>query len=245
MSNDNPTIRRPVFACDIVRYSRHDEFGQEEAQEALHEVLVRASADARLDREQWGTQDQGDGELVGLPPGLDEAQVIAEYFAALRNQLYQYNRKIAAPYRLRLRFAVHQGNTRYGAKGFVGDAPVHVSRILDAPEAKRALRDADDADIALIVSSTIYEEVIKQDRYEPRAKEFRKITVDLPDKGFREEAWIHLPTRTPPQATGDHTPEPEAPRSPGGPGDQHITGPYTITATRAAGRDYHEHGDAR
>lgn len=247
MNDDNPTIRRLVFACDIVQYGRHDQFGQEVAQKDLHDVLVQASADARLDRGLWSTQDQGDGELALLPPGLDEAEVISGYFQALRNRLYHYNRTRAEQYRLRLRFAVHQGNTRLGPTGFVGLAPVYVCRILDAAEAKQAMRDHDEPDIVLIASSTIYDEVIRENQYEPRAEEFEKITVAPPDKGFREHAWIHLPSRTPPQAqaSGEGKPKPDPPRTPapGGAGDQHI-GQLTINAGRASARDYHEHGDA-
>lgn len=249
MNDENPTIRRLVFACDIVRYGRHDEFGQGEAQSALHTVLAQAAKDARLDRGLWSTQDQGDGELAALAAGMDEARVISEYFAALRNQLYQYNRKTAPAYRLRLRFAVHQGNTRLGPTGFVGDAPVHVCRLLDGAEPKKALLKAEDADIVLIVSSSIYEEVIAQNRFEPRADEFRRVTVEHPEKAFRADAWIHLPNRIPP-SEGTAKAEPRVPMDDDqrrddppvqfGGGDQLFSGSIDIDAGWVAQRDVHE-----
>lgn len=195
MPENNPRIRRLLIDCDIERYSKRDDPGQREAQRGLIELLKNSCEDAEIDRSLWSTQPQGDGELAVLPSGLDEGKVISSIFHAMKINLYRYNQKLNDEYRIRMRVCVHQGITQIADAGVVGQATVHVDRLLNAPQAKRALADNRRADIILIVSQSIYDEVIRHYESEPRADQFEQIRVTIPDKEFDDVAWVHVPER--------------------------------------------------
>jgi hypothetical protein len=195
VDTSGPGIRRLCVAVDLERYSRRDNPGQQAAQAAMVQILRDAAERGAIDRAQWFRQQQGDGELALLPPGIDEARVITSLVRELRTGLFQHNRHANAAARLRLRVAVHQGITHVAANGFAGEAVNTVCRLCDSAPAKTALQRHGQSDLVLIVSQAIYEDVIAHDVCDVRAREFSQVTVELPDKDFSARAWIYVPDR--------------------------------------------------
>lgn len=213
-------VRRLCVAVDLERYSRRDNPGQQAAQAGMVRVLREAGERAALERAHWATQQQGDGELALLPPGVDEARVIALLVRELRAGLFQYNRHANASARLRMRVAIHQGITYVAENGFAGDAVNVVCRLRDAPPAKTALERYRKADLVLIVSQTIYEDVIAHDVYDLRSEEFSRVHVELQDKGFNAPAWIYVSDRTEATAGASAEAEPGSASAPTAHGPQ-------------------------
>ncbi|MFI6579233.1 hypothetical protein ACIBFB_25895 [Nocardiopsis sp. NPDC050513] len=191
----SPGIRRMCVFGDARSYSTRDALGQIEVQRALTTGLGTACERARIDRAHWIRQEQGDGELALLPPGIDEAWTLNGLVRELRAWLYHYNRDRNDEARLRVRLAVHEGIVYAADNGFAGEAVVTLTRLCNASAAKQALTDNPRADLVVIVSERIFNDVVSQNLHELLADDFSEVRVDDPAKGFRERAWVALPGR--------------------------------------------------
>jgi hypothetical protein len=178
------------IAFDLERYSEGTDAAQVEKQRAMKGLVEEACALGALERAHWIRQEQGDGELALLPPGIDEARVITALWREFREGLHRYNRGANDAARLRMRVAVHEGITYIADSGFAGTAVNTVCRLRDCKAAKDALSDAH-GDMILIVSDRIYEDDIRgYDALDLPAPAFAETVIDMPDKGFRATAFI-------------------------------------------------------
>ncbi|GAA3748893.1 hypothetical protein HDA32_001209 [Spinactinospora alkalitolerans] len=194
MEYPTPAIRRMCLAVDAESYGGRGRRAQIDAQEWLIRIMDMVCDNADLDRSCWDVQPQGDGELALLQPGIEEARVIAYFTHELAMALYHHNANLRDEARLRLRVAFDQGNVSLGANGYAGAAVVSVCRLRDSAEAKRALRDNPDVDFALVVSDSIYSDVVGQGDYDLYSREFTPVEVADEEKCFHARAWIHVPT---------------------------------------------------
>jgi hypothetical protein len=199
-------VRRMCVAFDLEHYSRRPDAGQIEAQRAMAGLLRGAGERGALERAQWLTQELGDGELALLPPGIDEARVITSLWRGLQEGLHRYNRHASAAARLRMRVAVHEGQTYIADNGFAGDAINTVCRLCDCAEVKDAL-SATDGDLVLIVSDRIFDDVIRgYDAHDLPPSAFANVTIAMSDKEFRAEAYIFSGTASSRSAAGKAPP---------------------------------------
>jgi hypothetical protein len=185
-------VRRLCIAVDLERYSQRPDSAQIEAQRAMSGLLREAGDHGALERAQWMIQQQGDGELALLPPGIDEAYVITSLIHELNAGLHRYNRHASATARLRMRVAAHEGVTYVAEAGFAGDAINTVCRLRDSHELKDAL-SATRNDLVLIVSHRIYHDVIcGHDAFDLPPARFRETEIVMPDKNFQTQAFIYV-----------------------------------------------------
>ncbi|WP_117212241.1 hypothetical protein [Allorhizocola rhizosphaerae] len=174
------------------QYSRRDNLGQYRAQQAFHEVMTQAVEAVGLRRGDWTTQQAGDGELGILPPDASEPTVVAELVPALDRLLRQYNRGLLPEAKVRLRVAIHQGLVHLGgANGFPGDAVNEVCRLRDADVLRHALKTFGNASVALIVSESIFRDVVRHGYRGLRPERFAPVRVKVKD--FNAPAWIYVP----------------------------------------------------
>jgi hypothetical protein len=189
-------------------YSRRNNVLQHRAQLAFRRIMDDATTDVGLDRVDWLIQQGGDGELAILPPGTSERTVAAKLAPVADRLLREHNQGLAPEAKVRLRLAVHQGLVHLdGANGFPSDAVVHVCRLVDSPQLKQALREFPGADVALVVSDSLYHEVIEHYR-DLRPEHFLEVRAAIPDKGFSAPAWIYVPGEN----AADARPGPAAPQ---------------------------------
>jgi hypothetical protein len=209
-------VRRMCIAVDLEHYSRRTDAGQIEAQRAMSKLVREAGERGGLGRAQWLTQDRGDGELALLPPGIDEAHVVTALWRELREGLHRYNRHANAAARLRMRVAVHEGQTYIADSGFAGDAINTVCRLCDCTAAKDALSGTE-GDLVLIVSDRIFFDVIRgYDAHDLPSSAFTEVKIQMPDKGFSARAFTFTgsaPGAAPDGPPGEHAaqPSPDAP----------------------------------
>lgn len=174
------------------RYSPRDNLRQYRAQQLFREVMAEAVANIGLDRESWTTQQSGDGELAILPAETSELTVVADFVPALDRILRDHNRSLLPEAKVRLRVAIHQGLVHLtGANGFPGEAVVEVSRLLDAEPLRQALRTFPQASVALIVSRSIFQDVVRHGYRGLRPDRFVQVQVAV--KQLAAEAWISVP----------------------------------------------------
>jgi class 3 adenylate cyclase len=133
------------------------------------------------------------GAFFLLPPGVNEARVVAGLAGELRLALRRRNQDHGpdAPRRLRLRAAFHQGPTRVADTGFVGRAVDTVHRLRDCAELRAELLRHPGADLAVVLSAQLFEDVIGYEHRDLRRTLFRRVLIPFPD-GVGE-AWISLP----------------------------------------------------
>jgi hypothetical protein len=153
-------IYRLLLAVDVEKYSARDAREQLRAQTDLRNILSIAAENVGLDRSQWYEQVSGDGELAVLPEDVDVSLVVGDFTRQLQLVLAEFNQRHTRTARLRIRVALHHGTLTPGPFGPAGDAPIVVSRLLNAKPLRRVLAEHPDRDVALIVSSSLYRDVV-------------------------------------------------------------------------------------
>src|SRR5436190_24223473 len=120
--------RRFCVSVDAQGYGDRDDQRQRALQDGLIKVLSEAADGARLNRDRWHKQPNGDGEVALLPEVNPEPEprVVDDYVRELDNALSRHNRDLRPEARLRLRVAMHFGVAQLGKNGYTGRAPVDV-----------------------------------------------------------------------------------------------------------------------
>lgn len=187
---ETPT-RRMIFTADVEHYSGRSAWSQIDIQQDLVDAISDAASAVGLDHGRWLRQVQGDAELALLPPGTDEAVVLADLARELARRLRRRNYDRAENGRMRLRMALHAGITHIGANGFAGKAPVVVCRLRDSDVLRAALAAVPDAELAVIVPSDLYEDLVRNEYRGLRPADFARVHVT--NKEFTADAYIWLP----------------------------------------------------
>lgn len=159
--SDTQLVYRVLVAVDIQAYSKLDTREQLGAQRDLADALDRAARLAGLEPNRWDRQVGGDGELSLLPEDIDPSVVVGGFTTRLSDELRRINARTPGRPRLRLRVALHHGTLTAGPFGPAGEAPIVVQRLLDAAPLRRLLTEDPGRDLALIVSDSLYEDVVR------------------------------------------------------------------------------------
>ncbi len=185
--DNNRLMYRLVVAVDVEKYSTRDAREQLRAQTELQRILNMAAQNAGLDQRDWYEQVSGDGELVVLPDDVDVSTVVGDFTCQLEAILGEYNRRTRES-RLRLRVAMHHGTLLPGPFGPAGDAPIVVSRLLDAKPLRKLLAEQQERDLALIVSQTLYQDVVRTGFCSLDPDEFQPVRVNA--KGIQYHGFV-------------------------------------------------------
>jgi len=188
---DEDFSRRVLLCMDAKGYSDRNDIEQHELQQVLINVIKAAAEEAGLDRRQWDVQSTGDGELAVLPQDSAEWTVIDEFPAALSGALTVHNSDRRDHARLRMRLAIHQGLVRRADGGYAGQGVVTVSRMVDSAQARQALIACPTADLVVLLSPSLFNEVVLQRHTHLSSKDFREVSIR--NKKFHSSAWLYVP----------------------------------------------------
>ncbi|MGW0145995.1 hypothetical protein ACWEGS_19715 [Streptomyces sp. NPDC004822] len=183
--------RRLLLAVDAKGYGGVDVLTQRQFQEAIQRLLAEAAQAAGLERERWATQEGGDSVLAVLPDGASEPALVDPFMRHLDAGLRAFNHGRRPEAWLRLRSAVHFGTASPAPTGFVGRAPVETGRILDSAPLRSALAAVPDACLAVGVSATVFNDVVREAYTTFRAQEFREVRIA--EKEYAGRAWLWVP----------------------------------------------------
>jgi hypothetical protein len=174
---------------DIECYAQNGNRAQVVLQGRLKDVLDRTlrSAEVVLDRT-W-RQDQGHGQLIVLPVGINEATVVPLLIRGLLAHLDR-DLKRSPQIPLRLLVSLVQGIVTRAKTGYVGRAVVTAARLLESTAVQEELKSHPAALFALIVSDDLYQDVLVHGYSELPADDFRRASIDLPEKEWHGEAWV-------------------------------------------------------
>lgn len=156
---------------------------------AMYAALEEAFTASGIDFASLHMEDRGDGALVVVPPGIPTRLLIDPMAAHLAAELRRQNQRDAERFRLRLRAVVHSGYVQRDLEGVSGEPIIAAARIADAPRVKeRVARTA--ADLAIVVSNSVYEDVIASGHGFTDPRRFSRVPVRT--KETRTWAWLTL-----------------------------------------------------
>jgi hypothetical protein len=194
---NNAFERRLLIAVDAAGYGGGSDQEHFALQSGLAAALNEAAALAALKRDLWVKQAAGDGELAILPHGEPEAVVVDDYVRNLEEVLSVWNAGLPPGRRIRLRMAVHFGAAMQADNGWAGQGVVAVSRLVDSSPVRAALSGSPEASLALILSRTVFEDVVRQGHVSFPVSQFARVLVHV--KEYRDEAWIRVAGLVPPE----------------------------------------------
>lgn len=201
--------RHLCVSVDIQGYGGHDDRYQDDLQLELVRLLDGAARSAGLDRGTWRTQGAGDGELSLIPLDGAEPRVVDDFVRHLDHELDRRNRHRRPAVQIRMRVAIHQGVGYPAASGYAGAAVVVVSRLVDCDAVRAALIAAPTANLVLIVSDGVYQDVVRNGHTTYLPSEFRQVSVAV--KELTTSAWLWVPNHDVHGLTLSHTRAPVLP----------------------------------
>jgi hypothetical protein len=176
---------RFVAAIDVEGFSQRSGVEQARVQYDLARAMTQAAGSVGLDRQSWDRQPGGDGELAVLPERADGLALVADYPRKLAVAVNKVNLARHAEPRLRVRLAIHYGAMIAGR--FFGPAwraPIVVSCLVGADILRQHLRQRDDLDVALIVSATVYEEIVQSRMRDLDPEVFRRTVIRVKGNSY-------------------------------------------------------------
>jgi hypothetical protein len=190
---DGRLIYRLLLAVDIEKYSVRGAREQFLVQTDLSHALDTAALRAGLNRRLWQREVRGDGELSVLPEDVDASQVVGGFTRELGRAIGALNLKQPHRPRLRVRLALHHGTLTPGPFGPAGDAPIVVSRLLDARPVRSYLAQRQDLDLALVVSASLYQDVVRTGFCSLDPDNFQALRIKV--KGMSYQGYTYTPAR--------------------------------------------------
>jgi len=149
--------------------------------------IVRDAVDcASIGWPQCRWLDRGDGGVL-VAPAKSESRVVDPLVFHLAAGLRRYNRRTSDLAHIRLRMAAHSGPVHLSHYGVTGVPMVQLARLLDAPPLRLQL-DATSADLAVLVSDSLYDRIVRHDYglIDPAA--FCPVGVEVKETSTR--AWL-------------------------------------------------------
>ncbi|SMF77601.1 hypothetical protein [Streptomyces sp. Amel2xC10] len=182
--------RRLCLVVDVERYSGRSYDAQAKVQDGVALALEQACANAGLRRRDCERQDRGDGQLLLLPPEIDEDRAVPGLILGLRDMLPLLNARVPEEHVIRLRVALAQGAVRPAKLGFVAWSVELASRLLDSAALRKELAVARGSDMALIVPDDLYHDVFERGAGGLPPDALRKVRVEIKAKKFAADAWL-------------------------------------------------------
>ncbi|MFS8101460.1 hypothetical protein LFM09_30485 [Lentzea alba] len=185
-----PTDHRTIVTVDVADFSNPSRRAahMSDLHDGLYGVLRRAFNGAGVDFDTCETEDRGDGALILVPGTFPKSELADKLPGRLVAEIRRYNSTRVDAAKIKLRVAVHSGDIRRNTHGWIGLPVILAFRILDAQEAKQALRRPGSV-LAIIASDHFFSEVISEDPgNDPES--YRRIEVTI--KTFTGHAWLRL-----------------------------------------------------
>ncbi|WP_405587706.1 hypothetical protein [Streptomyces sp. NBC_01092] len=183
-----------VISVDARRSGEYDDVDKQRMRARIYQVVETAFTHAKFARDAVHLEDRGDGVLVSVAGRIAASRLLGLWLIEAHEKLRDVNRDLAVP--LGLRVGMHVGPVRHDDRGISGRAVDLACRLADSSVARQLL-DAEKADLVLVTSQSLYEDVvgaggkfIEPAHYAPARLELKEGEVT---------AWFHLPGRPAPE----------------------------------------------
>ncbi|WP_218042418.1 SAV_2336 N-terminal domain-related protein [Streptomyces chartreusis] len=163
---------------------------------SLYRLLEMAFADAGVPWNSVLTEDRGDGVLLSIASDIPDSRMLGRWLFKVHEELRIEIRDRDTP--LRLRIGIHAGPVRHDEWGMSGGAVDLACRLADT-EVARQLLGREGADLLLVFSESLFEDVVKHGG--PFITPGPYSTARLSLKQGTVTAWFHVFNRP-----ADHIP---------------------------------------
>ncbi|MGW5114074.1 hypothetical protein ACWEQ8_01270 [Streptomyces noursei] len=192
-----------VISVDARSSGTYDDVDKPRMRARIYRILEAAFTHAKVARDAVHMEDRGDGVLLSVAGRIAVTRLLGLWLVEVHENLRDENRALRVP--LGLRVGMHVGPVRHDDRGISGRAVDLACRLADSPVARRLL-DAERADLVLVASESLYEDVVSSGGkfIEPARYSAARLAL----KEGKVTAWFHLPGRpTPaiPDGTGSDT----------------------------------------
>jgi hypothetical protein len=179
-----PPRRRAIVGLDIEQSTSRPDPVKAEFRIMLYELFEAALRAADIGPDRRGQfMDRGDGLLVLIDPA-EEAKLLSRVVPVFAQLLAGYNVGLPPQRQLRIRIVVHAGEVRDDDNGCFGEALDVACRLLDAPQAKAALKAAP-GPLLLVISGDVHDSP-------PGHEGFRRL-VTTQVAGREHPGWVCVP----------------------------------------------------
>ncbi|MDC0772387.1 hypothetical protein [Streptomyces sp. HD] len=204
-----------VISVDARRSGEYDDVDKPRMRARIYRVLETAFTHAKVARDAVHMEDRGDGVLLAVAGRIAVSRLLGLWMVEVHEKLRDENRDLAVP--LGLRIGMHVGPVRHDDRGISGRAVDLACRLADSPVARQLL-DAEKADLVLVTSQSLYEDVVNGGGKFIEPAHYSSARLEL--KEGPVTAWFRLPGRPAPTI-----PESAAPASAAAPAPSAATGP--------------------
>ncbi|MFD7313699.1 hypothetical protein [Streptomyces sp. NPDC059883] len=182
-----------VISVDARRSGEYDDVDKPRMRARIYRVLETAFTHAKVARDAVHMEDRGDGVLLSVAGRVAVTRLLGLWLVEAHEKLRDENRALRVP--LGLRVGMHVGPVRHDDRGISGRAVDLACRLADSPMA-RVLLDAERADLVVVVSDALYEDVVSGGGkfIEPAHYALARLKIKEGDVN----AWFHLPGRPAP-----------------------------------------------
>lgn len=182
-----------VISVDARRSGEYDDIDKPRMRERIYRVVETAFTHAKVARDAVHMEDRGDGVLLAVAGRIAVSRLLGLWTVELHENLRDENRALKVP--LGLRIGMHVGPVRHDERGISGRAVDLACRLADSAVARQLL-DAEGADLVLVTSDSLYEDVVSGGGkfIEPARYTSARLTL----KEGEVTAWFHLPGRSAP-----------------------------------------------
>ncbi|GAA2719184.1 GUN4 domain-containing protein [Actinocorallia aurantiaca] len=203
-------VTRFVMGVDVEKFSSRNANQHLVIQRELDRMLTEAALAAGLDRAGWECRAEGDGEVAVLPADIDLTFIVRRFVVELDSLLADHNEHHQANTQIRLRVAMHLDSLTWGRLGYAGEGLTVLNRLLDSRPIRDTLQGAAEANLVQIISEDVFNRAVRPEIKGIKERQFTRVLVDLPAKGFRQNAYLYVPgvAAAPPAR---NVPEAEAP----------------------------------
>ncbi|MEW2293858.1 hypothetical protein ABZ719_14300 [Streptomyces sp. NPDC006743] len=218
-----------VVSVDARRSGQYDDVDKQRMRARIYRVLETAFTHAAVPPDALHTEDRGDGVLLAVQGRVAADRMLGLWLIEVHEKLRDENRGLRVP--LGLRIGMHVGPVRHDDRGISGRAVDLACRLADCALARQLL-DAEDADLVLVTSSSLYEDVVRSGGKFIEPERYAPARLEL--KEGEATAWFHLPGRPAPRIP-EAAPAPAATGAPATPAEEPPAGEEPSAGGAAAG----------
>lgn len=187
--------QRMIVACDVEGSTTRTNPAKAVLRTDMYDLLEAALLSCEITEDlREPIYNCGDGAMVLLRPddGVPKTLLLRCFVPELSERLSEH--AATHPDRMfRLRLAIHSGEVHFDRQGAFGEDIDITFRLLNSPELKRTLQEAD-APLALAVSNHIHRSVIRHGYDGIDGRTFEP-AICLEVANQRHVGWVHVPSQ--------------------------------------------------
>ncbi|MFI1585912.1 hypothetical protein [Embleya sp. NPDC020630] len=187
-------MNRTILLFDTERFSHRDDVVQAVLRRSLNAIVDQTLVAAGVEATLQYREDRGDGMIVLLGADVAKTAVLRSLLTLTPELLHDHNRLASRSAQMRLRMVLAAGEITHDPHtgtvgGIVGHDLNQACRLLDSEALRTALAERTDEESVLMVSTQVYEGVVRHGYRGVRPEHFERIELEVKDGVVC--AWLH------------------------------------------------------